>query len=312
MVSFVVNFVRGALMGIAEVIPGVSGGTIALVVGVYRTLVDAIADGFLALRQLLGLAGHKPSISAFWRTFKSLPWKLLLPLVVGMAVAFLSVARIIETVLQEHPVQLRALFFGLVLAGVYVPVDMALRVARVRPTDLLIVAVAFVGAFMVTGIPPESVSDPNLIFVFGGAAVAICAWILPGVSGSFFLYSIGLYQPMIEAVNDRNLVYLGVFALGALVGLGLFVNLLKWLLAKHARVTLWAIVGLMLGSLRALWPWQDSDRGLLAPAGDVGSVLLFFGIGVIFVSILLVIEHRLRISEEDVDLDASGAPRQHT
>lgn len=312
MLSLVVNFVRGALMGIAEVIPGVSGGTIALVVGVYRTLIDAISDAFLAVRQLFGLAGHKPSLSSFWATFKSLPWRLLLPLVVGMAVAFLSVARLIESVLENYPLQLRALFFGLVLAGVYVPIHMALRIGRARLTDVLLVAVAFIGAFMVTGIPPETVTDPSLLFVFGGAAVAVCAWILPGVSGSFFLYSVGLYQPMIEAVNDRNLAYIGVFVAGAIVGLGLFVNLLKWLLAKHARVTLWVIVGLMLGSLRALWPWQDAGRGLLAPSSDVISVLAFFAIGVVFVTVLLVIEQRLRISEEDVDLDASGAPRQHT
>ncbi len=297
------------MMGIAEVIPGVSGGTIALIVGIYRSLIDAIANGFLALRQLLGLAGSKPSPKAALSTFTKLPWALLIPLLVGMIAAFLIGARLVEPLLEQYPNQLRALFFGLVLAGIYVPVHMVWRLGGWRLRDLLLVAPAFVVAFLVTGIPPENITEPSLIFIFLAAAVAICAWILPGVSGSFFLYSVGLYQPMIGAINDRNFAYIGVFALGALVGLGLFVNLLKWLLAKHARVTLIVVVGLMLGSLRALWPWQDAQRALLAPSDDLLIVMVFFLIGVAFVSLLLYLEHRLKISEEDVDLDSRGQPR---
>ncbi len=296
-------------MGVAEVIPGVSGGTIALIVGIYRSLIDAIANGFLALRQLLGLAGSRPSPRAAVATFAKLPWALLIPLLIGMAGAFLLGARLVEPLLEEYPNQLRALFFGLVLAGIYVPAHMVWRLGRWHIRDLLLIAPAFVAAFLVTGIPPETITEPSLIFIFLAAAVAICAWILPGVSGSFFLYSVGLYQPMIGAINDRNFVYIGVFALGALVGLGLFVNLLKWLLAKHARVTLILVVGLMLGSLRALWPWQDAERALLAPSDDLLIVVAFFLIGVAFVSLLLYLEHRLKISEEDVDLDSKGRPR---
>jgi putative membrane protein len=312
MVSFVVNFVRGALMGIAEVVPGVGAGTVALIAGVYRTLIDALADGFLAIRQVIGLAGGRPSFHKFSITLRSLPWRLLLPLGAGAATAFLLMARLMESLLEDYPTQMRGLFFGLVLTGVYVPFHIVLRIGRARFWDILIALGAFALAFSLTGVPPERVIDPNPLFVFLGAVVAGFPWVLPGVSGSFFLYSIGLYQPTIAAVNDLDLAYLAVFGIGVIVGLGTFVGLFQWLLAKHARLTWWVVVGLMLGSLRALWPWQNADRDLLAPAGDVGSVLLFFGIGVVFVSILLVLEHRYRISEEDVDLDSSGAPRAHT
>lgn len=309
MLKILINFMRGAMMGVAEVIPGVSGGTIALIVGVYRTLIEAIANGFLALRQLVGVAGGKPSFSRAFSTLRKLPWALLVPLIIGMATAFLLGARLVEPLLDEHPEQMRALFFGLVLAGVFVPLHMVGRIAPWRFKDMALVLPAFLAAFLVTGIPPENVSDPSLIFVFAAAAVAVCAWILPGVSGSFFLYSVGLYEPMIGAVNDRNLAYIGVFMLGALVGLGTFVTFLKWLLAKHTRATLIVVVGLMLGSLRALWPWQGAERELLAPTGSVFEVVIFFVIGVAFVSALLLIERRLKISEEDVDLDDDGRPR---
>ena len=309
MLTVVINVFRGAMMGVAEVIPGVSGGTIALIVGIYRSLIDALANGFLAIRQLLGLAGKRPSLSAATLTFRKLPWALLVPLLIGMATAFLVGARLIEPALEQYPNQFRALFFGLVLAGIYVPAHMVWRLGRWGLRDLLLVAPAFAAAFLVTGIPPENVTRPSLIFVFLAAAVAICAWILPGVSGSFFLYSVGLYQPMIGAINDRNLTYIFVFMAGALIGLGSFVTLLKWLLAKHTRVTLIVVVGLMMGSLRALWPWQGDGRELEAPSGDWPVVALFFLVGLVFVASLLWFERRLKISEEDVDLDAKGQPR---
>lgn len=288
-------------MGAAEVIPGVSGGTIALIVGVYQTLIDAIANLVLALRQFLGLAEGKASPSRAVHTIKNLPWPLLLPLGIGMGIALVLGARIIEPLLEEQPIAMNALFFGLVLAGVFVPAHMVLKVGGWNFTYALIAFVSALALFALLGLPQGNIQNPGLLAVFFSAALAICALVLPGVSGSFLLVTMGMYENTIAAVNDRNFTYLAVFALGAIVGLGLFVSLLRWLLEHRSRITLVIITGLMVGSLRALWPWQGSERELQAPADQVGLALLMFIIGAVFVAVLLVIERKLGVSEEQVD-----------
>jgi putative membrane protein len=157
--------------------------------------------------------------------------------------------------------------------------------------------------FWLTGLPPGSIEQPGALLIVGSAAIAICALALPGVSGSFLLLSIGMYAPTIQAVNERNLTYIGLFALGAIVGLGSFVSLLTWLLTHRPRITLVIITGLMLGSLRALWPWQGPDRELLAPGADVPIVVLLALTGMAFVAILLMVERRLGLAEEQAEPD---------
>lgn len=298
-VRLVVDFIRGGLIGVAEVIPGVSGGTIALIVGIYRTVIDAIADVVLAGRQLVRLAPGGASGAV--RTLRGLPWRLLIPLAIGMAAMVVVGAAVVEPLLEEYPVQMLALFFGLVFAGIWVPAHMVHRGVGWRPSYVVAALVAAIALFFLTGVPPGNISDPSPILVMFAAAVAICALVLPGVSGSFLLLSIGLYEPTIQAVNDRDLVYLGAFAIGAIIGLGSFVTLLKWLLAHRAGITLAILTGLMLGSLRALWPWQTEDRVLLAPDSLLLPAFLIAALGAGVVVILLVIESRLGISEEQTD-----------
>lgn len=304
MLSTVTNLVRGALIGVAEVIPGVSGGTVALIVGIYESLIDAIARGVLAVRQLFGLGTGKPSSRAFAATLRGLPWPLLIPVAAGMAIAFVAGARFIEPLLEEHPVRMRALFFGLVLAGVFVPAHMVTRLAPGgwRPRDLAVGGAAAGFLFWLTGLPPGNISDPGPLVIVASAAVAICALVLPGVSGSFLLLSIGMYETTIHAVNARQFGYIALFGLGAVIGLASFVTLLRWLLENRARITLVVISGLMAGSLRALWPWQSEGRELLAPSTDTGMVLLLFAAGILIVVGLLLVERRLGISEEQTDL----------
>ncbi len=301
MLAVIANLVRGALIGVAEVIPGVSGGTIALIVGIYRTVIDAIADAVLALRQLVGLAEGGPSGRAFGRTLRGLPWGLLIPVGIGMATAVVLGAKFIEPLLEEYPIQMRALFFGLVLAGIWIPAHMVQRLGGWKLGYVLAALVAAVALFFITGLPPATIDNPSPFVVALAAAVAICALVLPGVSGSFLLLSFGLYETTLEAVNERDLVYLGAFAIGAVIGLGSFVTLLKWLLAHRAAITLAVLTGLMVGSLRALWPWESENRDLLAPTEAVGAALLMAGAGVLVVVVLLVIERRLGMSEEQED-----------
>jgi len=303
MLTTVTNLVRGAFIGVAEVIPGVSGGTVALIVGVYETLINAIAKAVLAVRQLVGLGTGRPSARSSSATFRALPWPVLVPVAIGMVLAFVLGARFIEPLLEEHPVRMRALFFGLVLAGVFVPAHMVTRLppGGWRPRDLAAGAVAAVVLFWLTGLPPGNISEPGPLVIVGAAAVAICALVLPGVSGSFLLLSIGMYESTIHAVNARQFGYIALFGLGAVIGLASFVSVLRWLLENRARITLVVISGLMVGSLRALWPWQSDNRDLLAPSTDVAMVLLLFAAGVLIVVGLLAIERRLGISEEQTD-----------
>ena len=299
-----VNLIRGALIGVAEVIPGVSGGTVALIVGLYRRLIDAIADVVLAGRRLV-----TGPLSDVGPLIRGLPWAMLIPVAIGMVTAVILGARIIEPLLDTHPEQMRALFFGLVAAGIVVPLGILLRTPPGGFTwrDGLLVVLAFVVAAVLTGLPPGDVSDPPLIAVFFAAAAAICALVIPGVSGSFLLLSLGLYESTIAAVNDRDLAYLATFALGAIFGLAAFVSFLRWLLDHHARITMAIIVGLMLGSLRALWPWQDEDRNLLAPTSDILSVVLLALAGVAIVALLLWVESRLHLTEAEAELDPDSA-----
>jgi putative membrane protein len=300
--KFITNLGRGALMGSAEVVPGVSGGTLALIVGIYQTLINSIADLVLSVRQLVGLAPGKASTKTAVSTFKSLPWRLLIPVAIGMGAAVILGAKLIEPLLDEHPIAMKALFFGLVIAGTYVPAHMVTKVGGWSPSFVLLGLISAVFVFFLTGLPQGNMADPSLIVVFFSALIAICALVLPGVSGSFLLLTVGMYDPTIAAVNDRNFTYLIVFALGAILGLAIFVSLLKWLLENRARVTLVIITGLMLGSLRALWPWQGPERELLAPTDQIGIALLLFIAGAAFVTILLALERKFGVTEEQKDL----------
>ena len=300
--KFITNLGRGALMGSAEVVPGVSGGTLALIVGIYQTLINSIADLVLSVRQLVGLAPGKASTKTAVSTFKSLPWRLLIPVAIGMGAAVILGAKLIEPLLDEQPIAMKALFFGLVIAGTYVPAHMVTKVGGWSSSFVLLGLISAVFVFFLTGLPQGDMADPSLIVVFFWASIAICALVLPGVSGSFLLLTVGMYDPTIAAVNDRNFTYLIVFALGAILGLAIFVSLLKWLLENRARVTLVIITGLMLGSLRALWPWQGPERELLAPTDQIGIALLLFIAGAAFVTILLALERKFGETEEQKDL----------
>jgi len=288
MIKTLFNFVRGLLIGIAEVIPGVSGGTIALITGIYNRLLN---NADLVFKSFLNIS--KPS--RVLQVFKKLEWSLLIPVLVGMAIALVLGAKFIEPLLETNPIELRAIFSGLVAAGIYIPYKMSVKSTNSKWNlkDYLLALVSALAAFMLTGLPPGEISNPSSIVIFFSAAVAICALVLPGISGSFILLTIGMYATTINAVNERNIQYLLIFAIGALVGLASFVSILKWLLNEKSRPTLVILAGLMLGSLRALWPWQAEDRALLAPNSLMITAAILFAIGIFVVWGLLKIENRI-------------------
>lgn len=288
MINSSLNFLRGVLIGIAEVIPGVSGGTLALITGIYSRLLDNIDLLFKSLRNITN-----PKIMA--RNLIALEWKFLIPVFIGMAIALITTASFMEGLLESNPIELRAVFAGLVAAGIYIPYKMSVKVNGVNwgLRDYLLALIGALAAFFLTGLPQGEVSNPGPILIFFSAAIAICALVLPGISGSFLLLTIGMYSATIGALNDRDLQYLLIFALGALLGLASFVSLLKYLLNQRARPTLVLLAGLMLGSLRALWPWQGEDRELVSPYSSELTALLLFLAGALIVAFLVKVEERL-------------------
>lgn len=288
MINSSLNFLRGILIGIAEVIPGVSGGTLALITGIYSRLLNNIDLLFKSLRNI----SHPKTMAT---NLKALEWKFLLPVFIGMAIALITTASFMEGLLESNPIELRAVFAGLVAAGIYVPYKMSVKVNgdNWALRDYLLALIGALAAFFLTGLPQGEVSNPGPILIFFSAAIAICALVLPGISGSFLLLTIGMYSATIGALNDRDLQYLLIFALGALLGLASFVSFLKFLLSQRARPTLVLLAGLMLGSLRALWPWQGEDRELLSPYSSELIALLLFLAGAIIVALLVKVEEKV-------------------
>ena len=236
-------------MGAADVVPGVSGGTVALVLGIYQKLVDTIRDGSRSLGTLL-----KGDVKGFWAKVTALDMMFLVPLLAGILLAVGSLASIIQTQLHDNPEEMAGLFFGLVAASVVV----AWGMLRARtPTHLTIIAVVGVVVFWLLGFQSGPIADPPLAAYLGAGALAVCAMILPGISGSFILLMIGMYAPVIGAVDDRALTELALVAVGAVIGLALFSSALAWVLSRAFDPVMSVLIGLMLGSLRVLWPWPN-------------------------------------------------------
>jgi len=281
-IAAVANVARGALIGLAEIVPGVSGGTIALIVGVYRALISSAAH---VVGGVVALARGRVSESR--AEFSGVSFAVVLPVLVGMVGGIFAGAALLEPVLENYPLHTRAVFAGLILASLWVPFRM---VGAWDGKTVVLAGAAAVVTFFLTGIPAVSAVSPSLWAVAPAAALAVCALVLPGVSGSFILVTLGMYQPTLQAVNDLNFAYLGVFVAGAAIGLALFVRVLQHLLSNFHRVTLAIMTGLMAGSLRALWPWQGEGRELLGIGEDAPSVALAVVSGVAVVVVLLVAE----------------------
>ena len=235
-------------MGGADIIPGVSGGTMALIVGIYRDLIDAISDG--ATVAVLTLRGRPREA---WAGLKAMNWGLLLPVLGGILTAIALGSLFVPELLERFPVESRALFFGLVAASLVIPWQ---ERRESHGWHLVVAALAAALAFVLVGLPRSGdAADPSLWRVAGTAAVAINAMILPGVSGAFLLEVFGLYRPTLDALRSLDVPYVLAFVGGAGVGIALAAKGLSYLLDRHHDLTMTVLVGLLAGSLRALWPW---------------------------------------------------------
>ena len=238
-------FLRGLLMGAADLIPGVSGGTVAFITGIYDTLIDSIraVDLDFASRLLRG------DIAGAWRHVNG---GFLLALGLGIATSIFSLARLVSWLLANHPVPLWALFFGLILASALV----LLRQVKGWSATTLLSLLAGVAVAVFIALAPGMTLDAGYAGIFLAAFVAICAMILPGISGSFILVLMGMYGPVLTAIKHLDLGFLLVFALGAVSGLLCFSRFLHLLLHRFHQATMATLTGFLFGSLVVVWPWK--------------------------------------------------------
>ena len=239
--------VKGFFMGAANVVPGVSGGTIALLTGIYSRIINAI-DALMRISNWKLLL--KGDLKAFW---KAVEGRFLLALGIGVVASVFTLAKLMEYVLANHPVQTWAFFFGLILASVYY---MLRDIRNLKWLDAVQVFAGLVLGLVVCTLTPTKTPD-TMWFVFICGAIAVCTMILPGISGSFILVVLGKYDYIMRAVSALDLPTLFVFALGCVVGILAFAKFLHWLLARCERSIMLVLIGFVLGSLVKVWPWHD-------------------------------------------------------
>ena len=245
-------------MGAANVVPGVSGGTIALISGIYSRIIDAL-NAVLSWDTWKELFhGH---FKAFWKKIDG--W-FLVALAIGVVLSVFTLAKLLEYCLAAHPVATWAFFFGLILASAFF---MLRAVKGWKLADVLLLVAGVALGLLVCTLSPSQTPD-NLLFIFICGAIAICTMILPGVSGSFILVVMGKYDYMMSAVSNLDWGVLAVFALGCLVGILAFAKLLHWLLARWERQTMLVLTGFVLGSLVKVWPWANVPAGADAVMPD--------------------------------------------
>jgi putative membrane protein len=287
--AFIILAVKGFLMGAANVIPGVSGGTMALILGIYEELINAIRSINLKFVRLVTQLNIKEALS-------SVSWPFLLPIGLGVLLATLSLAEVLSWLLDRYPVIVWSFFFGLIISSV---ITVSRVIKQWRILTIVAIVVGTITAYGLFGVIP--VSTPNAPwFIFVSGFIAICAMILPGISGAYILVLLGKYHYILKALNNKDFFTLFIIGAGALVGLISFAQILGWLLKKYHDLTMAILIGLMCGSLRKIWPWKETVTTFIDSHGkeipslqsniippsftiEVGFALLFMLIGILVI-----------------------------
>lgn len=246
--DYIVVGLKGMAMGAADVVPGVSGGTIAFISGVYEELLGSISNVKIGLFKTLKSKGFKEA-------WKELNGNFLLALFIGIFISIVSLAKLIKYLLENEPILLWSFFFGLVLASI---IYIAKQISKWNLISVLALIIGAFLAYYITTLNPLVSENSSSLYIFFAGAIAICAMILPGISGSFILVLLGAYKPVLDAVNDRDFKTILVFMIGAIIGLLSFSKVLKWLFANYKNYTLAALTGFIIGSLNKIWPWKET------------------------------------------------------
>lgn len=246
-INYLIVALKGFGMGAANIVPGVSGGTIALLTGIYEEIIDSLNQLMVPSNWKMLLHGEA---GEFW---KRIHGNFLIALLAGALLSLVALAKLMEYVIVYHPVQTWAFFFGLIIASsVYLLFD----IKDWKLKDVLILIVGGISGVLLCTMSPTQTPD-DLWFIFICGAIAICTMILPGISGSFILVILSKYEYIINALNTMNVPVLLVFALGCIVGILAFAKFLHWLLARYERQTMLILIGFVIGSLVKVWPWND-------------------------------------------------------
>lgn len=238
---------KGCAMGAADVVPGVSGGTIAFIAGIYEELVDSIKSINLhALKLLFTL-----KLKAFWQQING---SFLFSILLGIGISIFSLAKLMTWLLEHYPIQIWSFFFGLIIAST---VLVAKEIQRWHAGTVIALIIGAAVAYVITILSPSETPNAWWFIILSGA-IAICAMILPGISGAFILLLMGKYAYILGAVSALQFGILLLFAFGAVTGIVSFSHLLSWLLKKHHTATVATLTGFMVGSLNKVWPWKET------------------------------------------------------
>ncbi|MFH6769580.1 DUF368 domain-containing protein [Gaetbulibacter aquiaggeris] len=284
-IDYLVISLKGLAMGAADAVPGVSGGTIAFISGIYEELIATISNVNISIFKTLFKKGFK----SFW---EQLNGNFLLALLSGIIVSFVSFMRLAKYLIENEPVLIWSFFFGLIIASIYFVGK------QITKWNISVIAGLLFGsivAFYISTLPSMATNESSFFLFFAGA-LAICAMILPGISGSFILVILGAYKTISDALHDFDFKKLIFFVGGAVIGLLSFSHLLKWLFKHYHNLTLAILTGFIFGSLNKVWPWKETltwhvnSKGLKTPLIDK-SVLPFNyeGDNHLLLAILLII-----------------------
>lgn len=301
--DYIIISLKGMAMGAADVVPGVSGGTIAFISGIYEELLNSISSFKFSLINVLKHEG----IKVVW---KKINGSFLLALFIGICFSVLSLAKLIETLLENHPILIWSFFFGLVLASI-IYIAKQIKLWNIKCYLYLIFGLIF--AYYITTLNPVITQNSSPWFLFLAGMIAICAMILPGISGSFILVLLGAYKPILNAINTKDFFSIIIFMAGAVLGLLTFSRVLKWLFSTYKNYTLALLIGFIAGSLNKIWPWKETiswrtnSKGIEVPftttsvspfSFDGDSKLLMAGLLAIIGFGLILLLEKLAVKKE--------------